>query len=270
MPGRDGRVRPVRRVPPGGTTDERTPCLTGPRRHPEDSSRCSCVRTAHAAIATDAPLVPSSVVPWAATGRRGLLPGAVLVIAVVLAACSPLTSAPSAAPTAPSGDPPTPSLVASPLASVVAVGVDGSLLDILPARIDGAALTPDAETAAGIAADVSGDPSLAGDLDALAVGLYAGRDDYAVVTITRLRQGPFGEDYFRDWRDSFDEAVCAQAGGVDGHAEAPIGGRTTYIGTCVGGVRTYHVRLAGPDRIVSLQALGDARYGEQIVAGLTE
>jgi hypothetical protein len=213
-------------------------------------------------------------VPQAATRRRGLLSSAVLAIAVASAACGAVTPSPTALPTAPPDDPASPQLVPSPLASPLAsgtpVGVDGSLLDILPATIDGAAMTPDAETAAGIAADVSGDPSLAGDLDALAVALYAGRDDYAVVTITRLRQGPFGEDYFRDWRDSFDEAVCAQAGGIDGHAEAPIGGRTTYIGTCTEGVRTYHVRLAAPDRIVSLQSLGQARFGEQIMAGLTE
>jgi hypothetical protein len=202
--------------------------------------------------------------------RRGLLSSAVLVIAVASAACGSLTPAPSGLLTAPPGDPASPPVVASAPASAVAVGVDGSLLDILPATIDGAVMTPDAETAAGIAADVSEDPSLANDMDALAVALYAGRDDYAVVTVTRLRQGPFGDDYFRDWRDSFDQAVCAQAGGIDGHAEAPLGGRTTYIGTCAGGVRTYHLRLEGPDRIVSLQALGEARFGEQIVAGLTE
>ena len=49
-----------------------------------------------------------------------------------------------------------------------------------------------------------------------------------------------------------------------------IGGRTAFICTCAGGVRTYHTRLEGPDRIVSLQALGEGRYGERILAGLTE
>lgn len=144
--------------------------------------------------------------------------------------------------------------------------VDGALLDVLPPDVAGSPLQADAETAAGIAAD----PGLAADIEALAVGLYAGEADYAVVTVTRLRPGVFSEPYFRDWRDTFDAGVCAQAGGVDGHAEATIGAHTTYIGTCVGGVRTYHVQLASPDRIVSLQALGDARYGELIVAGLTE
>lgn len=194
--------------------------------------------------------------------------GAAVLVGVVAAACAPTAPPPFGVPIAPSGLPS--SSVATPDSSSPAVGVDGSLLAILPRTVDDAVMTPDAETAAGIAADVSLDPSLATDLDALAVALYAGQADYAVVTITRLRQGPFGEDYFRDWRDSFDEAVCSQAGGVDGNAEAPIGGRRTYIGTCAGGVRTYHVRLTGPDRIVSLQAFGEARYGELILAGLTE
>ena len=154
-----------------------------------------------------------------------------------------------------------------PHATVV---VDEGLLGILPPLVEGATLTVDAETATGIAAQVAADPGLAGDLEAVAVALYAGEADYAVVTLTRLRDGVFRDDYFRDWRDSFDEAVCAQSGGVEGHAEATIGGRTTFIGTCAGGVRTYHTRLEGPDRIVSLQALGEGRYGERILAGLTE
>lgn len=292
---RDQRIRPLRLVrhlrhvwpvppvPPGGTTHDRSPGLTGPRGHPTGFSRCSCLVAAHQANATDVPIARSPIVPWAATRRRSQLSTAVLVTAVALAACGTPTPVPTAVlsalpgdrvspPAVPNDSQPSPSspLDATPPGSGAAVGVDGSLLDILPATVEGAVMTPDAETAAGIAADVSLDPSLAADLDALAVALYAGRDDYAVVTITRLRQGLFGEAYFRDWRDSFDEAVCAQSGGVDGHAEASIGGRTTYIGTCAGGVRTYHVRLSGPDRIVSLQALGEGRYGEQILAGLTE
>ena len=43
-----------------------------------------------------------------------------------------------------------------------------------------------------------------------------------------------------------------------GNAEAEIDGRTVYIGTCVGGVHTYHVHLEEPDVIVSLNDVGEA------------
>ena len=41
-------------------------------------------------------------------------------------------------------------------------------------------------------------------------------------------------------------------------------GRTVYIGTCEGGVHAYHVHLEGPDVIVSVNAVGDGRMGEQL------
>jgi hypothetical protein len=206
--------------------------------------------------------------------------GLVLALAAILgaAACAPDGPSPSGVPLGSASPPPVsvapssgaPATAPASSAGAGVVGVDGGLLDVLPAQVGSAVLTEDAETAAGIATDVSGDPDLAADLADLAVGLYASQTDYAVVTVTRLRDGVFDEDWFRDWRDSFDDAVCSQAGGIDGHAEAPIDGRTAYIGTCTGGVRTYHVRLSDPDRIVSLQALGEARYGELILGGLEE
>lgn len=170
-----------------------------------------------------------------------------LLMGVVVAGCSP-------APTGSAGSP------------VGAVAVDATLLDLLPSEVADAARVVDATTAAEIAAD----PVLGADVEALAVALYASAQDYAVVTVTRFRPGVLTDEYYRDWRDSFDEGVCAQAGGVDGHAQALIGSRLVNIGTCAGGVRTYHLRLAEPDRIISLQALGDLRYGELIMAGVTE
>ena len=70
-----------------------------------------------------------------------------------------------------------------------------------------------------------------------------------------LIPGVFDEPTFRSWRDTFDEGVCLQAGGVGGHAETQIAGRTVYIGTCTGGVTTYHVRLAERNAIVSIWSL---------------
>jgi hypothetical protein len=93
--------------------------------------------------------------------------------------------------------------------------------------------------------------------------------DYVVVTVARLKPGLFGDLFYRGWRDTFDAAVCEQAGGVDGHGEAEIAGRQTFIGTCAGGVHTYHVHLPDHDVIVSMQAVGDGRFGEHVVEGLT-
>jgi hypothetical protein len=89
------------------------------------------------------------------------------------------------------------------------------------------------------------------------------------VTVARVKPGLFGDLFYRGWRDTFDAAVCEQAGGVAGHAEAEIAGRQTFIGTCAGGVHTYHVHLPDQDVIVSMQAVGDGRFGERVVEGLT-
>jgi hypothetical protein len=59
---------------------------------------------------------------------------------------------------------------------------------------------------------------------------------------------------------------------VSAHAETDIAGRHTFIGTCQGGVHTYHVHLAtaAGDVMVSMQGLGDGSFAERIVAGLRE
>jgi hypothetical protein len=125
------------------------------------------------------------------------------------------------------------------------------------------------------AAEIAGEASIAPFVSALAVASAFGPPptdtlpDYVVVTVARLKPGLFGDIFFRGWRDTFDAAVCEQAGGVDGHAEARIGGRQTFIGTCAGGVHTYHVYMPDQDVIVSLQGAGDGRFGERVVEGLT-
>lgn len=198
-----------------------------------------------------------------------------LPVSLALGACAPGGASPTASPG--SSEAPTrtaaPSAVPSATPSrswVLSVAPDASLLELLPATIDEVERTNDEATGAEIAAELADVVGLADDIEAVAVALYAGAADYAVVTVTRLRPDRFDDAYFRDWRDTFDDAVCDQAGGVDGRAEAPIAGRTVYIGTCAGGIRTYHVHLSGPDRLISLQALGEGRFGERILGGLTE
>ncbi|MEJ7696513.1 MAG: hypothetical protein WKF78_07840 [Candidatus Limnocylindrales bacterium] len=183
---------------------------------------------------------------------------------------------------APSTDPlaaaSAPAVVGGP---ATAIDVDPGLLARLPVAIDGVPLNADPDTAAEIAAD----PGLRSSVRSVAVAHAFGpvasaaasdptasgsAGDYVVVTVVRLRSGVFDAPFYRAWRDSFDQGVCAQAGGVAGHAEASIAGRTVSIGSCAGGVHTYHVYLPAQEILVSLQAMGPGRYGELVAAGLRE
>ena len=157
-------------------------------------------------------------------------------------------------------------------ASGSAVAVDPTLLDALPAALDGTERRPDAETAAEIAASADLAPSVAGLAVALYVGPGAeGAEDLAIASVVRLRAAVYSEAWFRSWRETYDEAACEPAGGrTTGSAEVEMGGRATFIGTCENGVHTYHVHLTEPDRIVSITAVGEGRYGERIIGGLEE
>ena len=155
------------------------------------------------------------------------------------------------------------------LSSAGAADVDPALLDVLPDEVDGQPLMPDDKTAAGIV-------DLPADVDAIAVGLYirpaaSSGDDLAIVNVVRLRPGVFAEEWFRSWRSTYDDGACEVAGGVaPGSAVSQIGDHETHIGSCQGGVHTYHVHLTSPDRVISITALGEGRFGERVVAGLTE
>ena len=208
--------------------------------------------------------------------RSALAAVAVAGLVMAMTGCippRPTPSPPTAAPS-PSEAPATPTPVGS-LVSPTGVVVDPSLLEVLPPGIDGVPLTPDLDSAEAIAADASVAPFVAGIAVAVAFGPIPSDDagdagDYVVVTVARLKPGLFGDLFFRGWRDTFDAAVCEQAGGVGGHAEAEIAGHQTFIGTCAGGLRTYHVHLPSSDIIVSMQSVGEGRFGERVVAGLTE
>lgn len=207
---------------------------------------------------------------------------AIVAGALAVAGCAPtvpVTSTPTTSPAASSSAP----VASAPIASTAvpspsatagagAVTVDTALLDVLPEQVQGATLIRDAETAAEIVAQ----GGLPRDVAALAVGLYVGpgsstADDLAIVNVVRLRPGASANEWFRSWRETYDKAACDPAGGVaPGSAEAEIGGHLTYIGSCVEGAHTYHVNLADPERLISITSLGEGRFGEGVVAGLTE
>lgn len=206
-----------------------------------------------------------------------------LAVALLVAGCGP---APRTGPATPPATPPSttasPSATTStgatptsadtpPSSSGGSVVVDPTLLHVLPAHIDGQPLRPDAETAAEIARTEN-----LTDVEAIAIGLYirpgsSTADDLAIASVVRLRAGVFDEGWFRSWRTTYDDGACQVAGGVEpGGSQVQIAGHDTDIGACKGGVHTYHVHLTDPDRVVSITAAGDGRFGERVVAGLTE
>ncbi|HEX9043510.1 MAG TPA: hypothetical protein VF802_00660 [Candidatus Limnocylindrales bacterium] len=212
---------------------------------------------------------------WAVGRARGSI-GLLLGIVAVAGACGSLgpsstvsdgasngvpTLIPSASDTLSPASPPSPA-TSSPTSSVA---IDPALLAVLPPSIDGRPV----EEASAAEQSSAVDASLQRLAEGLAVGYVSSqsKQDWAIASIVALRPGPFGEAEFRGWRDTYESAVCAPVGGPAGHAQASIGGRTVYIGTC-GGLRIYQVLLAAPARVVAVTSAGAADFGERLVSDL--
>ncbi len=174
----------------------------------------------------------------------------------------PITSA-SPGPTAGTGGPAPSDALGSATAGAT-VPIDPTLLELLPATVGGLPVVAVSEPSG------ADDPGLVETLDRMAQAIVVdpASDAFAYASVIVVRPGVLDDSFFRSWRDSFDEGACSQAGGVTGHAQATIAGRTAYIGRCDGGILTYHVRLPGIDTIVSASSLGESRLGEQLLAGL--
>jgi hypothetical protein len=191
---------------------------------------------------------------------------AVAGIAVAIAGCG--TAPTSASPLAYTPPPVVVPVSPGQSGSSGPVAIDPSLLDHLPAQVDGLDVMRSPEYDALAVAD----PAVVAYGEGIATAIVAdpASEAFATVTIVRFRPGVLNDGRFRDWRDSFDLGVCERAGGVTGNAEASIGGRLTYIGTCGEGVHTYHVRLDDSRVLVSVSALGDRRLGELLVQQLRD
>jgi hypothetical protein len=165
-----------------------------------------------------------------------------------------------------------PSAAGSPVSTAVSSGsalVDPSLLDVIPASAGGLTLTFDPETTGTEASDPTLDPNVA----AIATGLATapgGSDasELVIVNVVRLRNPAVDEEWFREWRDSYDTAACERAGGVSGHASSTINGHAVFIGSCQGGAFTYHLRIANGSVVVSLTSVGPSRPGERVVEAI--
>jgi hypothetical protein len=203
------------------------------------------------------------------------------VTAVLLAACGSSPGPTPASAAVGSAVAPSASLAASPptgaspsssipTASGLGVEVDPGLLAFIPGGGDGLDLTYDEQTTKQVAAD----PGLAKDAVGLAIALFTltgapvPASDLAVVSVVHLRDPSIGEAGYRTWRDSYDASACASAGGVAGQAQATMSGRVVYIGSCNGGVLTYHVRLGQGAIIVSATSIGPMRLGERVMKAI--
>ena len=208
--------------------------------------------------------------------RIGRPVSVVVILALAVAACG--TTGPSTPPTiaaTPVGPaatlpppetsaPSSPAVTAAPPSSGDGVVRDDSLLAILPSDIDGAPVTVEDESFAEAAAD----PAFATNVDRAAFAVVTTPTDLASGVVAKLREGVFGDGFFADWRETYNEGACAQAGGVATNAETTLDGRTVYVTTCAGGMLVYHTYLEEQGVIVSLFSLGEGRYGERLIRGL--
>jgi hypothetical protein len=198
---------------------------------------------------------------------------ATIVAVLIAAGCgstvpsniAPSATTPALVGTASAQAPSTSSASSPPRATLASpIPVEQGLVDLLPASVDGLDRQSDASVDAGIARD----PDLAAIARSFATALYVNppSGEFAYVSLVRLSR-PLENEAYRDYRDSFDQAACAQAGGRTGTATGTLGGRSVDIGHCAGGLLTYHLSLDGPI-VVSISSLGDRRLGERIIGAL--
>jgi hypothetical protein len=202
----------------------------------------------------------------------------VATLVTAVAACGPGSGGPSSPPTiapTPVGPPATlpppetsepasPASTPAPPASGDTVVRDDSLLALLPPDVDGAPVTVEEASFAEAAAD----PAFAANVERAAFAIVTTPTDLASGVVAKLRGGVFDSGFFVDWRETYNEGVCAQSGGVATNAETQLDGRTVYITTCAGGMLVYHAYVQERDAIVSLVSVGRGRYGERLMSGL--
>jgi hypothetical protein len=141
---------------------------------------------------------------------------------------------------------------------------DPTLIAVLPADLDGNQVMLESQAFL----EAMADSGFAMNIEAAAFGVVVAGNDLASAVVAKPVDGVFSDAWFRDWRDSYNEGACAQSGGVARNAETDIDGRTVYIGTCSGGLRTYHTWLEDRGLLVSAFSIGEGRFGERLMAGL--
>ena len=190
-----------------------------------------------------------------ATGPTPIPNAAPPTALVSVAPASPATPEPSASASRPAS--------ASPGSSDTVVR-DDTLLAILPSEVGGAPVTIEDASFA----EAARDPAFAEHVASAAFAVATTPTDLASGVVAQLRPGLLDDTFLADWRETYNEGACAQAGGVATNAEAELGGRTVYITTCGGGLTVYHAAIPERDVIVSLFSIGEGRFGEQLMRDL--
>ena len=155
-----------------------------------------------------------------------------------------------------------------PAASVPGVGLkateDPALLGILPETVDGVAVEQESQAFA----DATADGDFNKHIERAVFGIAVKGSDLVAAVVAKPYSGTYSDAFFKDWRETYDDGACAQAGGVAGSSEADLGTRKVYPTACNGGLQTYHVWLPMRAVIVSAFSVGDKDYGERLLVGL--
>jgi hypothetical protein len=181
----------------------------------------------------------------------------------VPATASPTVAPPSASAANPSAAPSGSASASAPPGPGSAVR-DDSLLSILPPDVENAPVTVEDASFD----EAMRDPAFAEHVARAAFAVVTTPTDLASGVVAQLRPGLLDESFLADWRETYNEGACAQAGGVATNAETDLGGRTVYIATCGGGLTVYHAAIPERDIIVSLFSIGEGRFGEQLMRDL--
>jgi hypothetical protein len=160
------------------------------------------------------------------------------------------------------GPPPSP----TPTDEDSPVVLDPSVLAILPERVSNIPVTESVDEASQALADPSL-PRIASAMDA-GVAADVGSGNLVYAWVVRVRPERLTDEIYRQWRDSYDEGACGEAGGAVARAEATIDGRTVYITSCAQGLRTYHVWLEDQAILISASATGSGNFGELLMDNL--
>jgi hypothetical protein len=193
-----------------------------------------------------------------------------LVAVVLLAACG--AEPPTTVPVSASAPPPT---VASSTVPVTAAPSqppsgdlpleDPELLGVLPEAVEGAPVAIESIAFQ----EALADPGFASAVESAAFAVVVDASDLASAVVAKPHPGTFSDGWYADWRATYDRGACSQAGGLAATTETELAdGRVLYIGTCSGGLHTYHTWLPGPGVVISAFGLGERRFGEQLMAGV--